>query len=167
MEFIDLARNRYSVREYSDKAVEKEKLDKILEAAYMAPTACNLQPFKIVVVRTSDHKEILGKVYPRPFFTQAPIILGVYADTKTCWVRRDGKSYSDVDAAIIMDHMIMEATDLGLGTCWVGAFDKAAACSLAGFDKSFEPVAFTPLGYASSQKPQQKRKPLEDIVVYL
>ena len=167
MEFIDLTHNRYSVREYSDKAVEKEKLDKILEAAHMAPTACNLQPFKIVVIRTSEHGEMLGEVYHRPFFKQAPIILGVYVDTEKCWVRRDGRSYSDVDAAIIMDHIIMEATDLGLGTCWVGDFDKAAAYSLAGLDKSFEPVAFTPLGYASSQKPQKKRKPLEDIVVYL
>jgi nitroreductase len=72
-----------------------------------------------------------------------------------------------VDAAIVMDHMILQAAALGLGTCWIGAFDARAARKLAGLGDEFEPVAFTPVGYPAAQPPAKQRKPLGDIVTYL
>ena len=167
MVFFDLAERRYSVRAYKPDAVEDEKLQQVLEAGVLAPTACNLQPFRLVVARTREHLDALKKVYRAPFFTQAPVIIGIYADLSTAWVRRDGKSYADVDAAIVMDHIILAATELGLGTCWIGAFDAQAARDFAGLGAGWEPVAFTPLGYPASVRPEKRRKPLDDLVTYL
>ena len=113
------------------------------------------------------HLDTLKKICRAPFFTQAPLVLGVYADTNAAWVRKDGKLYADVDAAIVMDHIILAATALGLGTCWVGAFDAQAARGAVSFGEGFEPVAFTPLGYPASAAPERQRKALDDIVVYL
>jgi nitroreductase len=167
MDFFDLIDQRYSVRAYKADAVEEDKLRKVLEAGVIAPTACNLQPFRLVVMRTQDHLDALKKVYRQSFFVQAPLIIGIYEDTKAAWVRKDGKNYADVDASIAMDHMILAATELGLGTCWIGAFDAQAARDLAGLGEGFEPVAFTPLGYPASTRPVKQRKPLEDMVTYL
>ena len=167
MDFSELAQSRFSVRTYTDRAVEDEKLQKILEAARMAPTAKNLQPFRIVVMRTKEHEDALKKMYRGAFLTQAPLVHGVYACPQAGWVRFDGKNYADVDAAIVMDHIIMAATDLGLGTCWIGAFGAEAARELAGLGDGFEPVAFTPLGYSAAERPPKTRKPLADIVTYL
>jgi nitroreductase len=167
MDFFDVIDQRYSVRAYRPDAVEDGKLRKVLEAGIAAPTACNLQPFRLVVLRTAAHLDALKQVYRQPFFVEAPLVIGVYADTKAAWVRRDGKCYADVDAAIVMDHMILAAAALGLGTCWVGAFQAAAARDLAGLGEGFEPVAFTPLGYPASTRPERQRKPLTDMVTYL
>ncbi len=167
MDFFDVIGQRYSVRAYKPDAVEEDKLRRVLEAGVIAPTACNLQPFRLVVIRTQDHPDVLKKMCRAPFFTQAPLIIGIYADVNAAWVRKDGKSYADVDAAIAMDHMILAATELGLGTCWIGAFDAQTARDFAGLGPGFEPVAFTLLGYPASTRPKRQRKPFEDIVTYL
>jgi len=167
MGFFELAEQRYSVRAYKPDAVEDEKIKKVLSAGVLAPTACNLQPFRLVVVRTREHLDALKKVYRAPFFTQAPVVIGIYADVDTAWVRSDGKSYADVDAAIVMDHIILAAAELGLGTCWIGAFDAQAARDLARLGAGWEPVAFTPLGYPASARPEKRRKPLDELVTYL
>jgi nitroreductase len=167
MDFFDVIDQRYSVRAYKADAVEEEKLRQVLEAGIIAPTACNLQPFKLVVMHTQDHLDALKKVYRQPFFVQAPLIVGIYAEVNAAWVRRDGKCYADVDAAIVMDHIILAATALGLGTCWIGAFDAQAARDLAKLGAGFEPVAFMPLGYPATARPERQRKPLEEVVTYL
>jgi nitroreductase len=167
MGFFDVAEQRYSVRAYRPDGVENEKLQRVLKAGVLAPTACNLQPFRLVVIRTREHLDALKKVCRAPFFAQAPVIIGIYADISTAWVRKDGKCYADVDAAIVMDHIILAATELGLGTCWIGAFDAQAARDFAGLGKGWEPVAFTPLGYPASVRPERQRKPLEHLVTYL
>jgi nitroreductase len=167
MDFFEVIGGRYSVRAYKPDAVEDGKLRKVLEAGVAAPTACNLQPFKLVVIRTQDHLDALKKVCRAPFFTQAPLIIGIYVEVNAAWVRKDGKCYADVDAAIAMDHMTLAATALGLGTCWIGAFDAQAARDFAGLGAGFEPVAFTLLGYPASARPERQRKPLEDMVTYL
>lgn len=167
MELFDLLKQRYSVRSYKPDAVEDDKLRKVLEAGVIAPTACNLQPFKLVVLPVEKHFDMLKKVCRASFFTQAPLVIGIYADTNTAWMRKDGKSFADVDASIVMDHMILAATALGLGTCWIGAFDAQAACDLAGLGEDFEPIAFATLGYPASSAPKKQRKNLNDIVVWM
>jgi len=167
MEYLDLIKERHSVREYKSDNVEEEKLNKILEAALIAPTANNRQAFKIVVIRTKDYEDELKKIYPKLFFAQAPIVLGVFSIDKKSWVRKDGKNYGDVDAAIVMDHIILAATTLGLGTCWIANFDSVAAREFSGLGEGYEPIAFTPIGYAKANDFKKIRKTLEEIVVYL
>lgn len=166
MEYFEVIEKRFSVRGYTSDPVEPEKLQKILEAALLAPTACNLQAFRILVIQTGDKKEELKKVYRHDWFVEAPYILGVCAIPKECWVRRDQKNYSDVDAAIVMDHIILAATDQGLGTCWIGAFDSEAAKKVFSLEDGLEPIAFTPIGYAKQITVQKNRKSLEELVIY-
>ena len=167
MEYLELIQKRYSVRSYKKDPVEKEKLDKILEAARLAPTACNRQEVKIVVIETKGRGEELKKIYRGDWFSQAPIVIGVFSIPDKSWVRSDGKNYSDVDSAIVMDHIILAAADLGLGTCWIGAFNPQAAKEFAGLGKELEPVAFTPVGYPNCAEPGKIRKSIEDMVVYI
>ncbi len=165
MDFFNVLEQRYSVRSYRPDPVEGEKLEQIMEAARLAPTACNRQAFKIIVISTKGRQNELKKIYPKDWFGEAPNVLCVCSTPGENWIRKDGKNYSDVDAAIVMDHMILAATALGLGTCWIGAFDLEAARNVLGLDNSMEPVAFTPLGYAKGFAPNKSRKSLEDLVI--
>jgi len=113
MNYLELIKKRHSVRAYTNDGVEKEKLDKILEAAVIAPTAANKQSFKVYVINTKDNREVLKKVYPKEWFIAAPYVLCVCTIPSKCWVRNTGKNFSDIDAAIVMDYMILEATELG------------------------------------------------------
>lgn len=120
MDFIELAKKRYSVRNYSNKKVEPEKLNRILQAAHVAPTAANLQPVHLIVVQDEDGLAKIGKganIYG------APLAIIVCADHNKAWVRPfDKKQTCDIDASILTDHMMMEATELGLGSVWVCYF---------------------------------------------
>ena len=167
MEFSELIAKRYSVRAYTETEVEQDKLHRILDAARLAPTAANRQPFQVLVVRTAGRKEELRRVYHRDWFRQAPLILCVCGLPDQGWVRGDGKSYLAVDAAIVMDHMILAATELGLGTCWVANFNAEAARALFGLQDRVEPLLITPLGYPADQPLPKERKPLSELVRYL
>ena len=164
MEFAKLIEARYSVRKYRPDPVEDEKLQQVLEAARLAPTAANRQAFRLVVIRTGGREEELRRVYARPFFVEAPLVIAACGIPGDNWVRSDGRNYVDVDVAIVMDHLILAAADLGLGTCWVGAFDPATAREVLGLPDDVEPLAFTPLGYPADEPGPKKRKPLADLV---
>jgi nitroreductase len=168
MSFLDVARKRFSVRSYLPRDVEEEKLLKVLEAARVAPSACNLQPWQIYVVRDIQMKMELAEAYPRDWFVKAPVILVVCSDHTQSWKRHDGKDYSDVDAAIAADHITLAAADLGLGTCWLGAFDVTKCRKALNLPQHMEPVAMLPLGYPAEQESSNRhttrRKSLEEIV---
>lgn len=120
MNFLDIAKTRYSVRSYKDKRVEKEKLEQILEAAHVAPTAANLQPVRLLVVQ---EKEGLDKIGEAANIYSAPLAIIVCSDHSIAWKRPfDNKQTTDIDASIVTDHMMLEATELGLGTVWVCYF---------------------------------------------
>lgn len=167
MELFEAITKRYSVRSYRPDPVEPEKLQKVLEAACLAPTACNFQSFRIVVMKTDGHREELKSVYPREWFLDAPYVLAVCSIPSECYVRKDGKNYSDVDATIVMDHIILAATALGLGTCWIAAFDPQAARSVFRLEDSMTPVVLTPLGYPNDQPPAKRRKPVDELVTFI
>ena len=167
MEFFDVIKSRYSVRGYKNDEVEKEKLDKVLEAGRLAPTGVNFRPFKIFVIDTKKNKKALEKIYHQPWFVEAPLVLCVAANTTKAWKRSwDGKNISDIDATIVMDHIILAATDLGLGTCYIAAFKKYEAIKFLNLDEEYEPVLFTPLGYPNADRADRPRKPIEDLIVY-
>ena len=166
MEFGEVIRARYSVRAYKPEAVDDNVLREVLEAAQTAPTAANKQPFQIVVAHTEGRREELNRIYGRDWFVQAPLVLCVCAMPAQAWTRRDGKNYADVDATIAMDHLTLAATNLGLGTCWIAAFDPVAAREVLGLPEGVEPLAFTPLGYPAGAPRPKTRKPLAELVRY-
>jgi nitroreductase len=166
MDFLDLARKRYSVRSYKRDPVEKAKLERILEAGRLAPTAVNIQPFQLLVVHTAGREAELLQIYNKQLFVQPPLVICACGIPGKNWVRKDGKNYNDVDVAIVMDHLILAATAEGLGTCWIAAFDPAATKEVLGLPVGVEPLAFTPLGYAADDPPAKKRKPLSELVRY-
>ena len=166
MEFSELIAKRYSVRAYRPEPVEDDKLRQVLEAARLAPTAANRQSFQLIVVHTADRKAELKRVYHREWFLQAPLIIFACAVPSQAWVRRDGKNYADVDVTIAMDHLILAAANLGLGTCWIAAFDPKAAREVLGLPEDVELIALTPLGYPADQPGSKERKPLSELVRY-
>lgn len=166
MEFLELAKKRYSVRAYKNEAVEEEKLNAILEAARFAPTAVNYQPFQIIVIKTEGREEELKRIYQAEWFSEAPILICVCAIPDNAWKRRDGKNYADVDATIVMDHIILAATSMGLGTCWIGAFDVDEAKEILNLPDGVEPLVFTPIGYPADQIGEKNRKEISELVRY-
>lgn len=167
MEFNELIKNRYSVRAYKPDPVEEKKIAAVLEAARLAPTAANRQPFRVIVIRTKGREEELRRIYGRDWFVQAPLVLAVCAVPGESWVRRaDGWDAAEVDATIAMTHIVLAAADLGLGTCWIGAFDPRAAREVLGLPPEIVPSAFTPLGYPADSPLVKKRKSASEIVRY-
>ena len=166
MDIFDLIEQRYSVRAYRTDPVDDEVLQKVLEAARLAPTAANRQPFQIIVIRTKGREAELRRIYDRDWFVQAPMVVCACGLPSAAWVRRDGMNYCDVDVTIVMDHLILATTELGLGTCWIGAFDPTAAREVLGLPDGVEPIAFTPLGYPADEPRAKKRKALSELVRY-
>ena len=166
MEYFDLIRRRYSVRSYKPDPVEDEKLQQVLEAACLAPTAANRQPFQIVVMHTQGREVELHRIYPREWFSQAPLVLCGIGVPRYSWVREDSRRYLDVDVAIVMDHLILAAANLGLGTCWIAAFNATAAREVLKLPAEVEPLIFTPLGYPADTIGIKERKPLSELVRY-
>ena len=164
MEFSELIEKRYSVRAYKSDPVEDEVLNQVLEAARLAPTAANRQPFQLVVIPTAGREAELRRIYPRDWFVQAPLVICACGIPAQGWTRMDGKNYTDVDVAIVMDHLILAAANLGLGTCWIAAFDPMAAREVLGLPDGVEPIALTPLGYPADQPKPKERKALSELV---
>jgi len=164
MEFREVIRRRYSARAYKPDPVEEGKLEAVLEAARLAPTAANRQPVQFIVIHPQGKEAELRRIYRPEWFWKAPLVIGVCAIPSQAWSRMDGKNYADVDATIAMDHLILAATDVGLGTCWIGAFDPAAAREVLGLPEGVEPVAFTPLGYPADEPKPKQRKAISELV---
>jgi nitroreductase len=166
MDFLQLAKNRYSVRNFHDKKVETEKLMAILEAGRVAPTACNNQPQKIIVAQTIEALEKIKKGYKDIY--GAPLALIVCVDHDQTWKRNyDGKDSGDIDASIVTDHMMLCATEQGLGSLWIGAFDPVIIRDEFHIPMNIEPVNILLLGYASCEprspeRHNQWRKPLAE-----
>jgi nitroreductase len=166
MDFNELIQQRYSVRAYKPDLVDEDKLQQVLEAARLAPTAANRQPIQLLVIHTADRQAELQRIYHRQWFSQAPLVIGICGLPGQAWVRRDGQNYHYVDAAIAMDHLILAAANLGLGTCWVAAFNVEAAREVLDLPEEAVPIAFTPLGYPADHLGPKERKPLTDLVRY-
>ena len=167
MEYSELIAARYSVRTYRPDPVDDEKLQAVLEAARLAPTAANRQPFQLIVMHTAGREKEIGTIYRRPWFVQAPLVIGVCTISSQAWVRESDRFNARlIDAAIVTDHLILAATNLGLGTCWIATFNVEAARSVLHLPDEAEPVIFTPLGYPADLPGPKTRKPLNELVRY-
>lgn len=155
MDFLNLVNNRYSVRKFSNQRVEPEKVDLILEAGRLAPTAANYQPQRILVFNSQDSLEILKTC--TPFHFQAPLAFLVCYDNTISWKRQlDGKDMGTVDASIVATHMILEIANLGLGSTWVAHFDPEKIKTAFSLPENIIPIVLLPSGYpdkASSPHP--------------
>ena len=169
MDFLELARERYSCRQLSNRKVEKEKLDKIIEAGILAPTATNAQPYKIWLIESCEAKEKLAKANRYQFGAEVFFVVGAKKDE--AWVRKfDNYNFADVDASIVATHMMLEIADLGLGTTWVGHFDEPLLKEEFPEMKDYELIAIFPVGYpAEDVKPAERhniRRNVEEAVAY-
>ena len=168
--FLDLAKSRYSVRKYEDKAVETEKLTAILEAGRIAPTAANKQPCIFLVL---NDKASIAKLCKACNPHGAPLAIVVCADKDVVWIRPfDKANMIEVDSTIAADHIMMCAQDLGLSSCWITYFDPVVVRQEFNIPDNLVPVNILAIGYGadnpqSADRHLQTRKPLDAIVKYL
>lgn len=171
MTFIELAKRRYSCRKYDLKSVEKDKLEEILEAGRIAPSAANKQPWHFIVIREKENLKKVHGIYHGEWFQAAPCVIVVCGDHTQSWKRKqDGKDHCDIDIAIAVDHMTLQATELGLATCWICNFDKEKTIKTLNLPASLEPIVILPVGYPldrpDASRNHEKRKRLQDIVSF-
>ena len=169
MDFLKLATDRYSVRKFADKPVEKEAVDKILAAAHVAPTGCNYQPHKILVINSEEALAKL-KECTRCHF-DAPCAMLVCYNSDECWTRPyDGSQSGVVDASIVTTHMMLQAWELGIGSTWVMHFNPFKMREEFAVPENFVPVALLVMGYPSPDALPNERhtiyRPIEETVFY-
>lgn len=172
MNFLELARKRYSVRSYTEEKVDRESLDLILEAGRVAPTAANRQPQHLIVVQ---EKEGLNKLSKAANIHGAPLAIIICSDGKQAWTRAyDQKQTTDIDASIVTDHMMLQAADLGLGSLWICHFDPEKLRQEFSLPGNIEPINILTIGHAnlneeparSPDRHDKLRKPLSETVFY-
>ncbi len=163
--FLQLAQNRYSLRNFKDKEIEKDKIRAVLEAAILSPSAVNKQPLRYKVVSNETKKREIIDTYPRKWIMNAPTIIVVCVDHSLSWKRSDGKDHGDIDAGIAIEHIALAATDLGLGTCIVCNFDSEKLDKNLDLPEHMEVVALIPIGYPENKEiPNKKRNSFDDMV---
>jgi nitroreductase len=165
MAVLDAISRRYSCRSYRDKGIEQDKLDCILEAARLAPSAKNTQDWRFVVVMDRDTKRRVAGTTNRPeVFEKAGAIIAACSNSDD--VMRCGQAIGPIDVAIALEHISLQAADLGLGTCWIGSFDADEVRQILGIPDDIIIVELMALGYPAGSKPEPKREPIEKIVCY-
>jgi nitroreductase len=167
MDVMEAIKRRCSVRSYKERTVEKEKLESILEAARLAPSAKNLQEWRFIVVQDKNTRQRLMKAArDQAFVAQAPVVIACCAQTDnhtmTC-----GQLCYPIDVAIAIEHMVLKASEEGLGSCWVGAFYEDEVKKILGIPEDIRVVELLALGYPDKPCPGHKdRLSLEEIVMY-
>lgn len=168
MDFRELAQERFSVLEYERRSVGPELVRAILEAGLAAPTACNFQPQRIRVIDCDEDRAALNRVVPSRYYV--PLAFLVCYDRRECWVRpMDGRSSGEIDAAIVTTHMVLQATDLGLGSIWVMYWDPERMKKAFSLPEDLEPAALLIVGHkapeAAPRKGHLTSKALEDVLI--
>lgn len=169
LDFLKLASERFSVRKFTTEKVEDELLKKIIHAGYVAPTACNLQPQRVLVINTMEGMEKLKKC--TKFTFDAPTAIVICYNKDECWLRKyDNKTSGEIDASIVTTHMMLETQDLGLGSTWVMMFHPELVCQEFNLPENIVPVSILMMGHpATDAKPfpgHVEFRPLEDLIKY-
>jgi nitroreductase len=172
MEYTELIHRRESIRNYDPvRTVPKEILERILDAGRMAPSACNYQPWKFLLISSSELLEKVKASYNRDWFKQAPHILVIIGYRDQAWKRSyDGYNSIETDVAIAMTHIILAAENEGVGTCWIEAYDPVLLRKALNTEENQIIFGITPLGYPGAgfkKSMAKKRKSLKDIVEFL
>ena len=165
MDLLTIIKKRRSVREFTKDEIEQDKIDYIMECARLAPSAVNLQPWKFIIVKSDEKKELLHQCYSREWFNYAPLYIIALEDTTQSWKRRDGKDHGEIDVTIAVEHIVLAAEEKGLGTCWVCNFNVDLCKELFNLTENLVPIAIIPIGYpAKEQEAVSNRKPTEEII---
>jgi nitroreductase len=165
MDFYQVIQSRRSIRAYKPNPIPDEVLQRILEAGRIAPSAKNIQPWKFIVVKDEQiRQQLVPACRNQTFIGQAPVVICAVALEKIAWGNMGGywSSYP-VDLSIALDHMILAATNEGLGTCWIGAYVEAEVKRILKIPDDVKVIALTPLGYPAQEPSAKPRKPLSDI----
>ncbi|MFH1823645.1 MAG: nitroreductase family protein [Candidatus Firestonebacteria bacterium] len=174
--FIELVNKRYSVRDFLDKPVEREKIKLCLESARLAPSACNSQPWKFIVIDEVNLKnKLCDKIFSGPykiniFAKKAPVIVVVISEKSTFLAKvggllRDTRYYL-IDIGIAVEHFILQATELNLGTCWIGWFNEKQAKKILNIPNNKKIDIVIPVGYPAQPMRKKIRKSLEEIFTF-
>lgn len=149
MDFLKFARRRYSVRSYSKRAVEQEKIDKMIQAAIIAPTAVNYQPQKIYVLKSDAALKKIRSITKSTY--DAPLVFLICSDIERSWHSHfvEGYDSGEMDASIVCTHMMLEAEDLGLGSVWVLLFDPKEVTEAFNLPNNIRPHCLLAVGYPS------------------
>ena len=146
--FLDLVKQRTSVRSFSQKPIEQAKLDYIMECVRLAPSAVNYQPWSFIILDKKDDINKISETYPRDWFRTAPVCIVACGNHTESWKRsHDGKNHCDIDVSIAVTHLTLAATEQGLGTCWVCNFDAKKCSEILNLPADIEPIALIPIGY--------------------
>nr|MBC7244081.1 nitroreductase family protein [Chloroflexota bacterium] len=171
MDLWTVIARRCSIRRFTSEEVSASTVQKILEAAIRAPSAGNRQPWHFVVVRRAAVKEALAQAaYGQDFVAEAPVVIVVCAEPERSALRYGARGrdlYCLQDTAAATEHILLAATALGLGCCWVGAFDEKAAARALALPSQFRPIAMVPIGQAAEPMARTPRRPLSEVTSYL
>lgn len=166
MSVLDAIRDRRSIRKYKSIPVEEEKLNRVLEAARIAPSASNAQNWKFIVVRDPEKiKQLAQAAGGQAFVAQAPVVIAA-CGTELTGTMLCGQYRYTIDVSIAVSYLILEAYEQGLGTCWLGRFEENKVKEILGIPESVRVVAVTPLGYPDEAPDARPRKELKDIVSF-
>ena len=166
MNVMEAIKERRSIRNYSDRPVEDEELNTILEAARLAPSAANRQEWRYVVVRDeATRQELMKAAKGQAFVGQAQVVIAACAETDN-HVMSCGQMCYPIDVAISVDHMTLAAMEAGLGTCWVGAFYEEEVKRILGIPDDIRVVELLSVGYPVDIPPPRPRKAMSEIVRY-
>ncbi|MCK5051627.1 MAG: nitroreductase family protein [Candidatus Cloacimonetes bacterium] len=163
---LNCIKERYSVRKFQNKPIEQEKLDTLLKAAQLAPSARNIQPCKFIVIQDEEKRKKLTDICKgQKFVSQAPITIAICANntdyTMTC-----GQAAYTVDAAIAGEHIVLQAAEMGLGTCWIGTFYHDEMTKLINLPEDYKIVTILPVGYPAIEKGKRNLKSIDEVVSY-
>lgn len=163
---LNAIKNRFSVRKFKDKPLEEEKLFELLEAARLAPSARNIQPWKFVVIQDPEKRAQLTDICKgQKFVAEAPVTIALCANNTDYTMTCGQKAYT-VDAAIAGEHIVLQAAELGLGTCWIGAFHHDQLAELINLPSDYKIVGLLPVGYPDVEKGKRNLKPAEEVIVW-
>jgi nitroreductase len=170
MDLFEVIQHRSSIRSFTSEPVSEQEVTTLLEAAIKAPSAGNLQPWRFIVVRDPAFKhKLVDAALGQQFLTEAPVVIVVCADLsvyRTRYPERGVELYCIQDTAAAIENLMLAAVALGLGTCWMGAFDEDQAAQAMNLPKGIRPLAIIPVGHPTSPATARPRKPLQDVVHY-
>ena len=166
MDVFTAISQRSSIRAYKETQIEEDKLKKILEAGRLSPSASNRQEWKFIIVKDKEaRKKLAHAAFRQAFIAEAPVVV-VACATESRSIMGCGQPAYTVDLSIALSFMILEAWELGLGTCWIGAFEEDEVKEILGIPKRVRVVAITPLGYPDQPPSEKSRKRLDQIVCF-
>ena len=163
MDFYDVIKKRRSIRSYKSDPIPEESIQRIAEAVYFAPSACNMKPWKIKLVTDPELRAKIAANYTQPWLAKAPAIAVIMGNNKTCWMRFEGDPIFQIDIGIAMEHLVLAATAEGLATCWICAYEIKKMNAVMDVADPWNVIAVSPVGYSDATPKDVPHKDINKI----